>query len=334
MQYYAVPEGSNYAIYQVGGGRVSTVSANGLSRFGLSTSNLGSNQQTNVAQPQNTGGVDQTYYIRPGETDAQYRSRVQSYNASKSGASQPQVSSVAMQDPLISQLLSNPEKKTAFDSLDGAAQQMFMQTASSLNKAIENGKVVNPNISISPEQLKQFYDQASSELDPHYTEQFSSLRGNLDLSLARMSEDYTKAVTRAEDPFKQALAAQAETEAQQGTAFSSERNRREATAVSDQTNRLSDAFSTTQRNAQDLLRGYESNVGTNRARSISMPNLTPYSATTNGFSPTSSRTLDPGLLGGISFGTLGSQQETAKRTRQNELEQSYRQNRVLDYSSL
>lgn len=242
--------------------------------------------------------------------------------------------SIVNSDPFISGLLNDATKKASFDAMPDEMKSIFLQTASALSKSIEAGKVVNPNINITPEQLSQFYNQAKTELDPYYTEQFNNLKGDLDLSLARLSENYTQSVQRAEDPFKQNLATQAESEAQQGTAFSSERNRRELTNVTNQTNALSDAYQTSQRSAQDLLRGYEGNVGTDRARQIGLPTLSPYSATTQGFSAGSARPLDSGLLGGISYGTVGANRETALQERKNELEQSYRTNRVLDYSKL
>lgn len=241
---------------------------------------------------------------------------------------------IAKQDPIVNTLLSDPSKQTIFDTLPDDMKLLFTQTASSLSKAIEAGKVVNPAIEITPTQVKQFYDQAATEIDPYYTESFNTLRGNLDLSLGRMAEDYARTVQRSEDPFKQALAAQAETEADQGTAFSSERNRREATTVRGQNDALGDAFRTTQRSAQDLLRGYEGSVGTDKARAVALPTLTQYSANTGGYTSDASRTIDPGLLGGISYGSVGAARETALRTRASDLEKTYRQNRILDYSPL
>lgn len=302
--------------------------------------------QTPAPSQTTSSATDQTYWLQPGETSAQYNARISAYNASRTGSPAPQNnptptpaptdqwSNLAQQDPFVSSLLQDPSKKSQFDALPDNMKALFIQTASSLGKAIEAGKVVNPSIDITPDQVKQFYDQASTELDPYYSEQFSTLRGNLDVSLGRLSEDYTKNIARAEDPFKQALATQAENEAQQGTAFSSERNRREATAVTNENNILGDAFQSTQRSAQDLLRGYEGSVGTDKARAVQLPTLSPYTANTSGFTSDASRSLDPGLLGGISYGTVGAAQQTAKLSRQNQLEQTYRQNRVLDYSSL
>ena len=291
-----------------------------------------------------SSATDQTYWLKPGETSAQYNARISAHNATKSGNPAPQNTptpaatdqwgNLAQQDPFVSNLLKDPTKKSQFDALPDTMKNLFLQTASSLSKAVEAGKVVNPTITITPEQLKQFYDQATTEIDPYYKEQFDTLRGGLDLSLARMTEDFTKMVAREADPFKQALDTQAENEAQAGTAFSSERVRRENTAVTNENNALSDAFTTTQRNAQDLLRSYEGQVGTDKARSVALPSVSTYTATNKGLVPGTYRAIDPALLGGISYGSVGAAKETAARSRANQLESSYRQNRVLDYSTL
>jgi len=237
------------------------------------------------------------------------------------------------QQPLVNDIFNNSKNAELINSLSSTDRVLFEQASKSLEKAIEGGKVVNPNIEISPAQLKQFYSQAETELDPFYKEQFATLKGDLDLSLARMNEDYTKSIQRAEDPFKQALAQQAEAEAGQGTAFSSERNRREATNILGQNQALGDAFEGVQRSGQDLLRGFEGQVGTDKARQINLPSFSPSTASAGGLTAGAPRQLDSGLSGGISFGTVGAARETALRGRQNQLEQSFRTNRVLDFSS-
>lgn len=416
MAYYAVPEGGNYAVYQVGGGRVSTTSAAGLPSFGLSPSNLGSSSGATPAAtpaPSPTPTPSRTYSppttnLQPGSSNTTAVKQLQDWLVSQGYMTQAQVNTgygaygpqttaavqkyqqdhgvdnstgpgywgprtiaaatgqpvqsvvrsqpqqpaqpaqpatppapaqdqwapIINSDPFTKELLSDPAKKATFDALPDTMKSTFLQTAGSLSKAVEAGKVVNPTITITPEQLKQFYDQATSEIDPYYKEQFDSLRGGLDLSLGRMTEDFTKMMTREADPFKQALDAQAENEAQAGTAFSSERVRRENTAVTNENNALTDAFTTTQRNAQDLLRGYESKVGTDKARSVALPTLSTYTATNKGLVPGTYRAIDPSLLGGISYGSVGADRETAARTRASQLETSYRQNRILDYSPL
>lgn len=241
---------------------------------------------------------------------------------------------IGSQDPFIKGILDDPTKRAAFDALPDDMKGMFLQTASSLSKAITAGKVVNPNIDITPEQIRQFYDQASGELDPYYKEQFSTLRGGLDLSLARMTEDYTKSIARAQDPFKVSLEEQAESEAQSGTAFSSGRAERQNRLVSNTQNSVTDAFTNLTRNSQDLLRGYEGRAGTTAARSINLPTISPYTVSPSGFTANQSRSIDPNLLGGITYGTLGADQKTAVLQRQNQLEQAYRTTRVLDYSPL
>lgn len=241
---------------------------------------------------------------------------------------------IAQNDPFIKQLLSDPAKLASFNAMDDTSKSLFIETARSLSKAVEAGKVVNPNIQITPEQLKQFYDQAGTELDPYYAEQYKVLRSDIDLSLGRMTADYNKSVERARDPFRQAVEEQAESEAQSGTAFSSGRKSRLDRTLTGQENYLGDLQQTTERSAQDLVRGYEGFVGSDKARSIALPTLSSFQPGEKAFGAVAPRTINPSLVGGISYGSVGAEQETAKKTRANELESAYRRDRILNYSPL
>lgn len=119
MAYYAIPENGNYAVYQVGGGRVSTTSAAGLIGFGLSTSNLGSStppvttppptQTTTTTQPTqtqtttptqtntNTGGGGSTNTSTPTNTNTNTNTNTGTTNTSTTTTTPPKKSA-----PLVS----------------------------------------------------------------------------------------------------------------------------------------------------------------------------------------------------------------------------------------
>ena len=202
-----------------------------------------------------------------------------------------------------------------------------------LNKAIESGKVVNPNIEISPAQIQQFLTQATTELEPYYKERLGLLKNDLDVSMKRLTEDYAKGIERAKDPFKQELATQAEGEAQSGTAFSSGRADREKRTVDVQQNKLEDFTTQATRNIQDTGLAYEKEAGSDLARSLNLPTLTGYSASNTGITPGVTRSVYA-PLGNIPLGSVGKERETALRTRASELEETYRRNRILDLSPL
>lgn len=291
--------------------------------------------------PKKSSGSGKTVVLKSGQVltgsqAANYGSSA--HNAAlRSGRSTEQyfgLSSNPNNDAFVRDMLNDPAKRELFDSLPPDLRNLVLQGSTSLQRAIEDGRVVNPNIEISPAQLREFYQQAETELDPHYAEVFASMRGDIDLSLARMTEDYERTIRQSEDPFKKALEEQDNAEADQGTAFSSARADREQANIRNRTNALDDMFRGSERATQDLLRGFESRAGTDRARQLSLPSLRQYSASRGGYAAGSARQLDPGLLGGVSFGSVGAERETALRSRANQLESTYRQNRILDYSSL
>ena len=260
---------------------------------------------------------------------------VQSYGLTTTGGSTGQFADQIKNNALLSdKLAKDPALKEWLDSQDATTQGMFVQMYGELEKAIEAGKVVNPNIEITPQKLKQFMDTATSELDPYYKEQYGIIKSDLDSSIGRLMEDYTKGVERAQDPFKQGLKDQAQAESEMGTVYGSERVRREQTAVQDQTNLLDDYATQTKRSAEDLLRGYEGTVGSPLTRSLNIPSIQGYQASNMGtFAPTSSRSINV-PYGNVELGSLGRERGTAVKTRAQELEEIYRSGQVLNRQPL
>lgn len=250
-------------------------------------------------------------------------------NTTSTGITLQQFNS-AMQDPVFTSWYAKPENKAQFDALSFDQKSFLLLHTSSLSNTIQNGQVVNPNIQVTPAQLAMFYDQAKSELEPYYTDTYRTLANDVSQSLTRLKEDFDKTLARAVDPFKSALEKQAEDEAQSGTAFSSGRNKRESTMVTEQNNAISDVFQTAERSAQDLLRGYESKVGTNKASSLATPNLSLYNASNRGMTQSGSRTINPALIGGVTYGSIGAEQTVSTKKRASEIEQVFRTDRALN----
>jgi len=220
-----------------------------------------------------------------------------------------------------------------FDKWDDTYQVGYLAGVNAQTKAIEAGKVVNPNIELSPAVLKKFKDQAITELDPYYKEKFSLLDNEFNTSIGRLMEDYNKQMGRVDTGFKEKLGAQAGTEAEQGTAFSSGRQAREARTVELANQTLEDETVGVQRSAQDAATSYEKLAGTDRLKSLNIPGLRSFTATNTGVTPGASRTLyNP--LGNIAMGDYNKQKTVDISTRASDLENVYRKNRTLDLSTL
>ena len=236
-------------------------------------------------------------------------------------------------DPLLADFFKDGKIKAEFDNLPPELQGTYLQMAQSATRAIEAGKVINPAlVNVSPAQLSEFYKQAETEMDPYYKEQFGQLKGDLERSVGRLVEDYSKSIGRSEEPFKQSLATQAQAESEQGTVYSSERNRREASTLLGQNQALGDLAQGVQRSATDLGIGFEQTAGSDLARSLNMPSIQNFSASTQGYTPSATRSLYI-PLGGVT-GSGQAERTTVLKTRQSELESAYRKNRVLDTSLL
>ncbi len=236
-------------------------------------------------------------------------------------------------NPFLSDLLKDPATKNMYDSLPADLQGIFLQTAGALGKMVESGKVVNPDIELTPEQNAKLLAQAHSELDPYYQEKLNFLKGDLTKSTSRLMEDYNKGLSREGDNFKQTLDTQAENEAGQGTAFSSGRVNREKRTVNLEQNKLDDALTQATRSGQDTATAFEKNAGSNNLRSLDIPSISSYTASTTGLNQTGGRSLySP--LGTSTLGDLSKEQTTAEAARKSQLETAFRSNRLLDLSTL
>ena len=234
-------------------------------------------------------------------------------------------------NPFFAEQMDNPEDREAFNTWPQEFQNLYLQTLGALQKSIEAGQVINPDIEIEPARLQEFLDKATSELDPYFKEQVGFVQKDLEVSIQRLQDDYTKSVKRSEDPFKQRLSEQAESEAQSGTAFSSERGNRERRIVTDQQERLDDAFTNTVRAGQDLAQRAERSIGSGMLPGAPL-GVQQFQAGLGGFSGGGQRTLYSPQ--GNLMGDITKQREVAIKTRQSELEGNERRNRILDLSKL
>ena len=240
---------------------------------------------------------------------------------------------VIKSNPVFADMLKDPAMKAQYDSLPPDLQGIFLQTANSLGKAIESGKVINPNIELTPAENAKLLKQAETELDPYYREQLGIMQDDFSTSIGRLMEDYGKATSREGDKFKRTLDTQAETEAGQGTTYSSGRVDREKQTVTEEQQALDDAATTLERSATDKAKAFEEKAGSSALRTLNIPGLTTLSATNTGLTSGPSRQLYAGR-GNIELGTTQKERVTAVGQRKNELEEAFRKNRLLDLTKL
>lgn len=219
-----------------------------------------------------------------------------------------------------------------FNTWPSEVQAEYLSAVNAQTKAIESGKVVNPNIELTPEVLKKFKDQAMTELDPVYKEKFSLLDNEFNTSISRLMDEYNKQMGRVDTTFKQTLGTQAEGEAASGTAFSSGRKQRQERTIDLQNQTLADTELAAQQAAQDTATAYEKLAGSDKLRTLNIPGLTQYRASGTGVTSAGTRSLyNP--LGNIALGEYNQQKEKELGLRSAELEKDYRANRELNLST-
>lgn len=168
-----------------------------------------------------------------------------------------------------------------------------------VNDAQANGQMINPNIELTPAEIKKFLDQATSEIDPYYASQIAAIRKNLDMSLDELQKSYDLQKQQNEADFKANLGVQQEQLADTGLAFSGARKQRENALVSDQNRMLEDKAASASSKAASAILDTETKIGSRNLANLQMPNLVQYEASTeNGGRLKNKRSLNFGTRGG------------------------------------
>ena len=207
-----------------------------------------------------------------------------------------------------------------------------------IDTQIEQGKKVNPDLTITPELAQKFVDQASSELDPYYQELINQHKQDLTISFRQMQEDYTKQIEREQPAFKQSLENLDQTAANQGMAFSSGRVAREQQAIQGEQQKLDDLFTTNQRSVEKTGLASERAIGSRNFADLGIPTLQSYSASRNTIAPrgeltpSGSRSLYTPQTG--LYGTLPAQQKVDIAQRTGELTDIEQNKRILEAGGL
>jgi len=228
----------------------------------------------------------------------------------------------------IQDILDDPNSSALYNQLDETLQMIVLQMSDYTNSLIEAGNTINPDITISDEMVASFRQQATEQFEPYFKEQMKNYENDLNLSSQRLEEDYQKSIARAEDPFKQRLAAQSEGEAQAGLAFGSERGVRQRQAVKSEQQALDDYWTKIARGSQDALIAGERDLGSDYfGENINVPQFTGTQVSTQGYTQTGSRNLftpQGGLYGAIPY-----EQKTAVETKVEEEKEKELATRVL-----
>lgn len=218
---------------------------------------------------------------------------------------------------------------TVYDTGNQQLDDILTALSDGLTKIIDSGKVINPDIELTPAQISQFTEMASSQISPYYRSQIESIRKDLDLSVQNLQKQYEVSKQGAEESFKQSLGGQRESMSGLGTTFSGQRGQQEQSMVSAQNRALDLSALQTENQIGSNLRSLEGQIGSSNLPSV--PGFQTYRATAEGrggFTP--GRTLNFGGIGGVT-GSLQQDQKEAELLRLSKFKKAARENRSLDY---
>ncbi len=236
-------------------------------------------------------------------------------------------------DPYLVEYFKDKVNKENFDRLAPEQQQYMLQLISLKQKNITAGAIVNPNVELEPDKMKEFLTQAQNDptIKSYYTEQIKSFSDDLTTSISRLQEDYKKSIDRGGEIFKQNLEGQAENEAQAGLSFSSGRNERLKRTITNENYGLTDASIGLARNIQDVGKQSERTIGSSSLGNLGLSYNAPnYQASEAGYTPTGTRSLFTPQ--GNLTGTLQAQRSVDEINRQNQLAAAENAKRTADYN--
>lgn len=156
----------------------------------------------------------------------------------------------------------NPQLDAIYAQLQAYLQQLQTQ-----------GRTVNPNIQLSPQDIQRFLDQATGEISPYYASQINAIKGDLTQNIQALQQQYEYQKKDQEAQFKAGLDSSRESAAGAGTVFSGARNLGEQNQAASAQRNLDSLGLSASNQIGSQLRSAESKIGSSNVRSLSIPNL-------------------------------------------------------------
>ncbi len=199
-----------------------------------------------------------------------------------------------------------------------------------VNQMNQNGKIVNPNITISPDLVAKFLEQAKSEVDPYNAQLIHNAQTDYETGFGRLAEDYQTSIRDIGTNYAQNLRGVQDNYARRGLEFSSDRTQAENLLGNSAQNQIDAAARATQRSAMDFGNQAERQIGSDNVHNLGTYNIPTGQAPVRGAPGVYGLTQASGTRtlfspsGGVT-GSLEQQRIIDERSRQQELINSERQ---------
>ncbi len=229
----------------------------------------------------------------------------------------------------------------SFSSSNDPQMQMMAEalktTQQYLDSLVQQGKTINPNIEITPEQTASFLAQAQREIDPYYSNQMKLARENLLTGIGYSTDQITAQEANWEKQYGKALRGLGETSAESGMALSGGRQLGETELAQGTQEQIDQARKQAQFNAGQSARQFAQDWGTAQLPTATLGATPQVKAGQSEFVRGGSQTPFYELSGDTYSGLIGSQdyaRQTAEKTRASELEGAFRGQKELSTRKL
>ena len=198
-------------------------------------------------------------------------------------------------------------------------------------KQKDSGNNINANIEITPQQVQQFVDQASREIDPYYTSIYQQNRQSLQSATAELLQSYQLREQETQVGFEEALQAKRQSLAERGLLQSTIRVDEEKALADSFQRQLTSLRNTTLGTGRANIESVQSNIGSRNLTGVAAPSLN--TITARGFVPGQSALKSPyqkesSALFSLSpdiTGRLEEEQTRSRRLREEELKRAFRE---------
>jgi hypothetical protein len=241
------------------------------------------NTQTNIIQPTNTqNNVAQKPYIRNPESNDVYDRQGNWIDETKASQIPEFWNQVEVTNTAPNTSKWNEPVAITYDTGNEDLNNMLTSINDVLTSITNSGKIVNPNIDITPELTQQWLDQSSTELDPYYKSQFDAIKDDLSTDLTFLSDQYKQTQKANEATFKANLETQRESESGAGTIFSGGRLSREEELAQGAERNMESLGSTMGYQARKAGTSAERTIGSGGLAGLTSPTYSSYKVSTKG----------------------------------------------------
>lgn len=167
-----------------------------------------------------------------------------------------------------------PDGSTIPSTGDPKYDALLQQMNQYLQQLVKNGQQINPNVTITPDKLAEFTQQATQQLHPYYATQLQAATDAFLQKQGYSVNNYNTGVTQAQTNYGRSLENLGSNMADQGFAQSGIRLKQENQLAQDTQNSIDQARNSLVNSSADMARSFAQTYGGQNALGLNTPNIT------------------------------------------------------------